>query len=384
MSIVQEYREKCTRCGQCLDICPRYEDLDLLDGLCGYLEGSSGIDQEYLLRCLTCGLCISACPEDLGIKPLISSARQKWVNENGLSDRQTMVDPEAENNIFKKIAEMDGAPECPDRFGSVVYFPGCAGTYINRVMAQATVALLDKAGVDYTVLSGLQYCCGAVSAGSGDQGPIRRHGQQNIDEIRRRGAKILVTACPGCFKAFKDIYPRMFGKLDFEVLQVSQYLDRLLEEGKISPEPALNHRKVFYHDPCHLTRSMGVYREARNVLENIPGTELANKTPECSACCGFGGGVRVNYPSESISVASDRFRAAEELGCDVIVTNCGGCMQNLTEAGKNEKIKIFDLAEYLALACGAKIEREDRKMIELVNRAYSSCISGYKEPELQN
>lgn len=383
MNIVNEHREKCTRCGQCLDICPRYENPDLLDRLYGYLEGFSGIDHEYLLRCLTCGICISACPEGLGIKPLISPARQKWVSENGLSDRQTMVDPEAENNIFKKIAEMDEIPEYPGRSGSVVYFPGCAGTYINKVMAQATVVLLDKAGIDYTVLSGLEYCCGAVSAGSGDQGPIRRHGLQNIDEIRKRGAKILVTACPGCFKAFKDIYPRMFGKLDFEVFQVSQYLEWLLEEGKLAPENYLRHR-VFYHDPCHLTRSMGVFTEARNVLEKIPGTSLANRTPEGSACCGFGGGVRVNYPSESISVASDRFRAAEKLGCDVIVTNCGGCMQNLTEAGKDEKIKIYDLAEYLALACGAKIEREDRKMVELVNRAYSSCISGYGGPELQS
>ena len=57
-------------------------------------------------------------------------------------------------------------------------------------------------------------------------------------------------------------------------------------------------------------------------------------------------------------------------------------MQNLAEAGKNEKINIFDLAEYLALACGIKIEREDRRMIELVNRAYNLCVPGYKEPDL--
>ena len=170
----------------------------------------------------------------------------------------------------------------------------------------------------------------------------------------------------------------MFGKLDFQVLHVSQYLELLIREGKLTPEAVLNHR-VFYHDPCHLTRGMGVYREARNVLENIQGTELANKTPENSACCGFGGGVRVNYPSESLAVASDRYRAAEKLGCDIIITNCGGCMQNLIEAGKDEKIKVFDLAEYLSLACGIKIEREDTKMLELVNRAYRLCISGYGE-----
>ncbi|AAM03970.1 TPA: (Fe-S)-binding protein [Methanosarcina acetivorans] len=381
MNIVEEHREKCTQCGQCLSVCPRYDDLGLLDLLYGYLEGTSEIEPDSLLSCLTCGLCADACPEALGIKMLISPARQKWVSEHGLTDRQTMADPDAENNLFKKVAEMDEVPDYKDGPGSVVYFPGCAGTYINKNMAQATVALLENAGVDYTVLSGLEYCCGAVSAGAGNPAPILRNGQRNIEEVRKRGAKILLTACPGCFKAFKEIYPKMFGELDFEVLQVSQYLERLLGEGKFSPGAALKHR-VFYHDPCHLTRGMGVYREARNVLENIPGTELANKTPENSACCGFGGGVRVNYPSESLSVASDRYEAAGKLGCDVIITNCGGCMQNLLEAGRDEQIKVFDLAEYLCLACGLNIEREDEKMLELVNRAYRFCISGYQEPDL--
>jgi Fe-S oxidoreductase len=376
MEIVEKHRSKCTECGQCVKICPRYNDLGLLGRLYGYLEGRSEIDAGSLLRCMTCGLCMDACPEGLGIKMLISPARQKWVAENGLTDRQTMVDPEAENNFFRKIAELEETPIYREESGSVVYFPGCAGTYINKVMSQAAVALLEKASVDYTVLRGVEYCCGAVSAGAGDPGPINRNGQRNIEEIRKRGAKTLITACPGCFKAFKDIYPRMFGKLDFQVLHVSQYFELLIREGKLTPETALKHR-VFYHDPCHLTRGMGVYQEARDVLEHIQNTELANKTPENSACCGFGGGVRVNYPSESLAVASGRYRAAEKLGCDTIITNCGGCMQNLIEAGKDETIKVFDLAEYLSLACGIKIEREDSRMLELVNKAYRLCISEY-------
>ncbi len=382
MDILKKYRAKCTYCGQCIEVCPRYNDPKLIEKLCKYLEGNSDIDSGSLLRCLTCGLCTCACPEGLGIKPLISPARQKWVNENGLTDRQTIVNPNAQNNIFKKIAEMNEIPVYKDSLGSVVYFSGCAGTYINTSMAKAAVALLEKAGVDYTVLSGIEYCCGAVSAGAGDPSPIHKNGLQNIKEVRKRGAKIFITACPGCFKAFKDIYPRMFGKLDFQVMQVSQYLDLLLRNGKLSPEAALNHR-VFYHDPCHLARGMRVYHEARNVLEKIQGTKLANKTPKDSTCCGFGGGVRVNYPSESLAMASERFRAAEKLGCDTIITNCGGCMQNLIEAGKDEKIRVFDLAEYLSLACGIRIERIDQNMLEIVNRAYMLCISEYGVADIE-
>ncbi len=381
MDLVDNHRAKCTECGQCLDVCPRYDDLDLLERLYGYLEGNSEIDPDSLPGCLTCGLCGEACPEELGIKMLISPARQKWVDEHGLTDRQTLMDPDAENNLIKKVAEMSELPEYRDGKGSVVYFPGCAGGYINTNMAKAALALFEKAGVDYTVLSGVEYCCGAVSAGAGNPGPLRRKGQKNIEEVRKRGGKILVTACPGCFKAFKDIYPRLFGDPGFEVLQISQYLERLVREGKLRPEKVLENM-VFYHDPCHLTRGMGVYREARELLECIPGTVLVNKTPENSACCGFGGGVRINYPSESLAVASDRYRAAEELGCDVIITNCAGCMQNLVEAGLDGeygKIEVFDLAEYLALSFGIEIERADRKMLEIVNRAYRLCVSGYDE-----
>jgi hypothetical protein len=56
-------------------------------------------------------------------------------------------------------------------------------------------------------------------------------------------------------------------------------------------------------------------------------------------------------------------------------------MQNLIEAGKDEKIMVFDLTEYLSLACGIEIKREDSRMVEFVNKAYSLCISSYGRHE---
>ncbi|WP_243685425.1 hypothetical protein [Methanosarcina barkeri] len=51
---------------------------------------------------------------------------------------------------------------------------------------------------------------------------------------------------------------------------------------------------------------------------------------------------------------------------------------------RTKKIRVFDLAEYLSLACGIKIEREDPKMLKLVNRAYKLCISGYGAQKAYN
>ncbi|MBN2487869.1 MAG: (Fe-S)-binding protein [Methanosarcinaceae archaeon] len=382
MDIVAEHRKMCTKCGMCMEVCPRYDDPDLIDNLYGYLENMSRISHKTLDLCLTCGLCAVACPQEAGgIKKLISASRKKRVKEHGINEKQTILDPEADNNIFKAIMDLRQVPEYKGGNAPVVYFPGCAGSYINTSMAQATVAILEEAGIDYTVLSGLEYCCGAASAGSGNMGPLMRNGPKNIEEISNRGAKTLITACPGCFRAFKDMYPKIFGTLDFEVLQISQYLDRLINQNNLVPKETLRHR-VFYHDPCHMTRGMGVYREARNVIDNIPGTQLANKTPQNSACCGFGGGVRISYPDESLKIASDVFRAAKELDCDMIITNCAGCMQNLCEAKAEESIEVVDLAEYVALSIGVSVAREDRELTGLLNKVYSSCIPDYQEPGL--
>ncbi len=76
MDILKKQREKYAYCGQCLEVCPRYNDPKLIEKLCMYLEGNSDINFDSLLRFLTCGLCTCACPEELGIKPLISHARR--------------------------------------------------------------------------------------------------------------------------------------------------------------------------------------------------------------------------------------------------------------------------------------------------------------------
>src|SRR5665648_1044686 len=72
--------------------------------------------------------------------------------------------------------------------GSVIYYPGCACTYINTSIIFATIDILDRVIVDYKVIDIVSFCCGAVSAGGGDKIGVEMMAKKNIAEIKTRGA----------------------------------------------------------------------------------------------------------------------------------------------------------------------------------------------------
>ena len=431
MDLLQEYTDRCTLCGLCADVCPSYNDKNIIPALCAHIRAAApeerektALKQEYDIRlCFTCNVCTKACPEDLGIRKLISLAREKKTKENGPTEEQSLVDPFSNNNMYRKISEWEESVVFKREgfMSDILYFPGCAASCMNKVIGKATVRVLNSAGVDYSVMSGVDNCCGSISYGAGNTLPLHKIGQKNIDEIKARGTKILITTCPGCYRAFKFIYPKEFGDLGFDVLQSSEFFAKLIEEGKLvfkedmrerifgsgktaKDENAKNENaknenaknenakseklKIYYQDPCHLTRALGIYEAPRRVIEAVSNVELVNPTPENSVCCGFGGGVRISFPKKSLNQAKKVYEAAQIKDSDIIITNCGGCMKNIIEGGrskkdaddnqKTDKLPIYDLAEFISLACGNEpTERDDEKLIRLSNKAMAECLTNY-------
>jgi len=334
-----------------------------------------------ITQCLTCGKCESVCPEKLSLKLLIKDSRLKRVAAAGLSDINFICDPGYDRNIFKTAAETEEPLLFEPGKADVVYYPGCYSSYIHKTMVLAITRLMERAGVDFAVLDGLDNCCGLASAGTGNPAVIKANGPKIIAKLREMGAKQVVTSCPGCFMALSKAYPAMFGELGFEVVQASQFLKGLIEQGRLKPGEGAGGR-VYYHDPCHLTRGAGIYKEPRDLLEKVPGTELMNPGPEGSNCCGFGGGVRLNHPTESIKASCTEHQQVKAEGGDIIITNCAGCRQNLIEGRPEDGPKVYDLAEYLLLSLGEELPRDDQALIDLVNKAYARGVRGYKRPAL--
>jgi heterodisulfide reductase subunit D len=234
----------------------------------------------------------------------------------------------------------------------IIYFAGCMATYRIPSIAEATIKILKKAGVDFKMLGEDEWCCGSVALRTGfvdDAIYLARH---NVDTIRKSGAERVVTACAGCYRTLSMDYPKILGEeLQFEVVHFPELLKELIEEGKIE-FPEGQSISVTYHDPCHIGRHMGIYDEPRKALELIPQVHLKEMylTRENASCCGAGGGVRSTNRDLARAAAKTRIKEAEETGASILTTACPFCTFNLREAAiKSEsEIEMLDFPEFVA------------------------------------
>lgn len=403
----------CTRCGFCKVIfgpmqkswkfnnaCPihkrysfdAYSGQGLLNIANAILEGdlSDGKAAEIAYACTTCGYCDYAC---------------KWVHANAevldiiLELRATLVEksigPMPQHKIMAENAakhnNIYGMPHdkrfswvprevVPSEKADLAYFVGCTTAYLKPEIAQATAKILKAAGIDFMLLSPDEYCCGATLWRTGQRQAAERLMKHNLEVIRKSGVKTLLLSCAHCYGTFKREYPKIFGPLDFEVLHISELVNRLMDEAKIRLNGKIEMR-VTYHDPCLLGRlgetyvpwngrikmfgvhdppktwlfgSNGVYDPPREILRAIPGITLVEmeRTREYSWCCGAGGGVKEAFPDFALWTAKERIEEAKTAAAEAIVSSCPHCALNFEQAiadGK-ESIRYYDLTELILKA----------------------------------
>jgi Fe-S oxidoreductase len=245
----------------------------------------------------------------------------------------------------------------------VVFHAGCNYSYDPELqqVARTAVSLLIEAGVDVGIMGKDENCCGSRLYDIGYQGEFTKYAENNIEGWRNAGVKTVVTACSDGYWGMKRLYPEVGAK--FEVLHIVEYIERLIDEGKIKFTKTIP-MVVTYHDPCHLGRRtnlyspgkaiQGVYEPPRNILKKIPGIELIEmcRIKEYAFCCGAGGGLREAYPDFSQWTANERITEARTTGAEALVTACPWCERNFLDSVKKngDKIKILDIVELVRQA----------------------------------
>ncbi|HEX8494969.1 MAG TPA: heterodisulfide reductase-related iron-sulfur binding cluster [Pyrinomonadaceae bacterium] len=316
-----------------------------------------------LWQCTTCAACMEACPVFIEQMPKIVDMRRYLVMEEADfpdSMQEAIMSLERRGHPFSgtQATRLDWAEGLnvthikDAKETEVLLWVGCGGALIerNQKVTRATAQLLKQAGVKFSILGRDEKCSGDPARRIGNEFLFEQLAKENVENLNRHAVKQVITACPHCFNTFKNEYPQFGGR--FEVYHHSEYLAKLVAEGKLKPLSSID-KKVTFHDPCYLGRQNDVYDAPRELVQiSARGSAVEMERSRAkSFCCGGGGGMSfVDEPADK-RVNQERAREAIETGADVLAVGCPFCMTMMEDginARKGERdVKVLDVSELL-------------------------------------
>ncbi len=371
--------KRCYQCGLCDTVCPwnKVIQFSMRRIVREATFGMSDIATEDIWRCTSCGKCPQRCPRDVQqIQSVIALRRiateYKVYPPSAKPIRTIRASLIDQGNPLNESRESRGdwAKDLgvkPFEEGmEILYFPGCYPSYDPRMkkVAQATVEILQAAGVSFGILGPEENCCGESIRKTGDETLFKTLATANIKTFIDHGVKRILVSSPHCYHTFKNEYPEFM--VHFEIVHTSQYLFELINEGRLTLKKTLP-RKMTYHDPCYLGRHNGIYEEPRQVLKKVPGLELVEmeETREDSLCCGGGAG-RIWMETPKNERFSDlRVKQAVDTGAGELVTACPYCITNFEDSRLTmeyeDTIEIKDITEIIREAISETDETDEDK-----------------------
>ncbi len=260
--------DACVKCGSCVEVCPVYTQNQQLEatmggvyanmksvikktyGVPGMILGSKNSEKalkeysDHPYLCTLCGRCALECPAFIDTKELRTALRGFMVEKGNYPQS---MDHLAET--LKRVHNIIGEPsedramwvqalgEAPkDMFqrekAKVVYFTGCVASYfpMTKRIPQSFVQILDKAGIDFTLLGGEEWCCGFPLIAAGMKKKAGVYMEHNLEKVKEKGAESIVFACPSCYHTWTEAH----GAGDMlQLFHSTQFLTKMIEEGKI-------------------------------------------------------------------------------------------------------------------------------------------------------
>lgn len=398
---------QCIRCASCLNVCPVFRLVgghvfgDVYTGGIGTIltawfnEIKKTKDIQSL--CIQCGNCREVCPAKIDIPELILEIRRRLTEQEGLSFTQKAIFKVVNNrrlfhsmlrmaSITQKPFEKDGfirhlpmflsgladfrslpaissspfrdkikSIAQPKEAKTIIFYGGCLIDFAYPHIGESIVRVLNKVGYKILFPDG-QTCCGAPARYSGDYDTARQNAMDNIDALLSEQADYIVSACPTCTAALKKEFLELLKGTNYEekaerlalkTWDMSSLLKRLISNGELVLDKSNNPEKITYHDSCHLKRTLNVFNEPRQLL-NEKGYEIKEMF-ESDMCCGMGGSYSIKFPEISKPILARKIKNIIETGVNTVVMDCPGCIMQIKGGldKLNSDIKVYHTVELL-------------------------------------
>ena len=215
---------------------------------------------------------------------------------------------------------------------------------------RALVKVLNRAGVDYAVLGGVETDTGDTARRLGDEATFQQLAHQLIGTLAQYSFGRIVTADPHVLHSLRNEYRALGGF--YEVQHHTALIDELLAGGRLSPRAvaALAERRITYHDPCYLGRYNGETEAPRRVLKSI-GIKVVEmeRNGMRGRCCGGGGGAPLTDIPGKRRIPDIRIDDARATGAEIVAVGCPNCTAML-EGVVGPRPEVLDVAELVAAA----------------------------------
>jgi glycolate oxidase iron-sulfur subunit len=403
MSITDHYDNiaQCNRCGFCQVACPIFRStghesgvargrLALLRALIEKRLDWSPEIEAPLYDCLQCGACTANCFPAIPTSELITRARTEYLDKVGrksihrlLFDR--LLPYPRRLHLAARAAALgknSGAAELARALGllrifgadfaraeqiverlparplrerlkpgvyagrgaglRVAYFVGCGVDIVSQAAGEATFALLQGAAKTVHILN--NNCCGLPAWSYGDIEAARRLAAKNLPLIGTGTFDLIVTDCSSC-AAFIKKYPAVFAAEDprrpaaNSAAAAVRDLSEWLAGEPLATSPALQGRRVTFHDPCHASRGQGLVKPPRELLARIAGAEFV-EMPEADWCCGGAGSYAVSHYDLAMQVLDRKMENLRKTRADVLVTTCPACIIQLSHGVRRHALNV--------------------------------------------
>ena len=397
----------CIHCGLCLSSCPTYLEtgdennsprgrIHLMRALQDGRLPLDGSPVHHLDLCLGCRACEAACPSGVHYGALLESTRDFVERTHSRSAwqrflRRVLIEkvlpfPERmELAIAPALAlkraglgrwlpgflrktlallpaeastddspEVTPAPGQPAR-GRVGFIRGCVMSVLFGNTNQASVRLLNRAGLDVVAPAG-QGCCGALYAHGGNLEAARDAARRNIAAFESYSLDAIVINAAGCGSILKE-----YGHLLAEdpawspraarfSQKVKDLTEWLAQNGDIraglSRVPG---GLVTTHDACHLAHAQRVTKPPRELVRAVAGEHVV-ELPEADVCCGSAGSYNLVEPEMAERLQRRKVENILRSGARTVVSTNPGCLMQIRaglDAAGAHDIETVHIADFL-------------------------------------
>ena len=279
--------------------------------------------------------------ETVGLRRLVYSLGLRKLLPGKFRDMEAMLPHLPQRplrQVLPEVTEANG--ESPTRVG---FFLGCAQSLMFAGQSAASVRVLARNGC--TVITPKKtVCCGMPALGFGRPELVQDQARINIALFEKTNVETIVTDCATCGSTLKD-YGRYLADdpawadraaaFSSRVRDVSEFLGSIpLEKpsGRIAA-------RVTYHDPCHLRRGQGIWKQPRELLKKIDGLEFV-ELPEADWCCGSAGSQLITQYETSLKVLKHKTDDIASTQADYIASGCPGCQMQLNVGVRRQGLNM--------------------------------------------